>query len=568
MNTPRIAVTISFFVMLTLFVTTKVSAAESSQQFIKGRDTLIVYKDVPGLAPSNKYTIRVKSAATNGKWVDCFANYTYNMAGELPKDGLNKGITNFHYQWYTDKWSHTYGNIEMSRNTPVEVEISFKTDTFKIAGRKIFKAAAHPSQKVSKQPVIENGKVYFTIDNPGQVVIDINGQMDDYNAAINPIGGKEKSDPIHTISLFANPVMAKPSLDDPNVVVVEPGVIPSPVLGNKKTLYFKPGVHKIGINFKLYPGKNYYIPGDAIVYGTFNNLEMPVVGNLRSGEDIKIYGYGTISCQGIKHPKYVDGSPDPGLYSPVFITDAMNVELNGITIADPSMHSVKFQVWGQRADKMKKESFSRWVKIISWRANGDGIGNCNLVEDCFLRTADDASYIKGDRIRTIFWRDVHAAGFHMAGIPDSGDCFPIRIEDCDVIYNRSRNVEGYNGGIFHQRAEGKPAVQRTVNVTVRNFRSHDKLSNMPFFNMYSNGNENGTRHLGGSSYKGITFQNISIEAPIKVKQVLTGCKEAPWYGGITFDNVTIGGTLLTQENFTTFFITNEYVKDILFKMPK
>ncbi len=544
------------------------NAQESMSTFIQNSDTVIVYKDVPGQVPSDKYTIRVRSAATNNKWVDVFAHYTYNRAGELAKDGLDKKTTNYHYQWFTDKWSHTYGNIEMSKNTAIEVEISFKSESFKIAGKSIFKAAAHPAHKVSKQPVVKDGKIYFTIDNPGQVVIDINGQMDDYHAAINPLGGKEISDPIHSISLFANPIIKKPSLNNSRVYYVKAGTdtaVTKHVNPNSyDTMYFMPGVHKIGVNFKIHPGKKYFIPGDAIVYGAFTNVGMPTVANLKAGQDIKIFGYGTISSQGIHHPNYVPGAEELE-YEPIYITDAINVEVNGICIADPCHHSLKLQVSKNSSDKMKVETTTKWVKIISWRSNGDGIGSAQQVEDCFLRTADDASYIKGNRMRCIFWRDVHAAAFHMASIPDANACFPIRIEDCDVIYFRSRDIEGYSGGIFHNRAEGKPAIQRTVNVTVNNFRCSDKLSNSPFFNMYSNAPSDKSRHKGGSSYKGITFQNIHIEAPLKVKQVLTGTEVAPWFGGITFDNVNIGSVKLTEKNFKDFFITNEFVKDIVFK---
>ena len=48
-----------------------------------------------------------------------------------------------------------------------------------------------------------------------------------------------------------------------------------------------------------------------------------------------------------------------------------------------------------------------WVKIFTWRSNGDGInpfGN-TLVEDSFIRTQDDSIYANGHGIRrTIFWQ--------------------------------------------------------------------------------------------------------------------------------------------------------------------
>ena len=39
----------------------------------------------------------------------------------------------------------------------------------------------------------------------------------------------------------------------------------------------------------------------------------------------------------------------------------------------------------------------KWVKVFTWRANGDGIGHGGngLVEDCFLRTQDDSFYVTG-----------------------------------------------------------------------------------------------------------------------------------------------------------------------------
>jgi hypothetical protein len=531
--------------------------AQSSSQFLQGKDTLIVYKDVPGLTPSEFYSIRVRSAATNNQWVDCFANITRNRGNELTERPMTSGkvikAVVQHYQKFTRGWSHTYGNIEMSKNAPVEVEISAKNG-FKIDGKDFYKATAHPAQKCSLAKVVK-GKIYFTITNPAQIVIDINGQMDDFNKAIDDKTPGETY-VAHTISLFANPIMHKPTVGDSGVVVVEPGNSPPTNPDLYSTLYFKPGVHDIGINFKIYPNKKYFIPGDAIVYGTFNNLDLPAVGNLQSGENIKIYGLGTISGAKITHPNYVLNSNSKE-YKSITVENALNMEVEGVCVVDPSNHSVNLNAYGKRPDMLKEVTFARWVKVISWRANGDGIGSAHLVEDCFIRTADDCSYIKGNRRRCTFWKDANAAVFHMSGIPDAGKIFPIIIEDCDVIYNRTRGVKG--GGVFVQRAEGNPKQQRFVNVTVRNFRVSDPRSNMPTFNLFSK-DDKGI----GSSYSGITFQNVTITHSIvgNRKQILRGCKQSPWYGGITFDNVVIAGKKLTD---LSDFDSNEFVSDIMFK---
>ena len=121
------------------------NAQNSTAEFVKDNDTIVVYKDVPGYNTvqerklvSDKYSIRIRSAATNNEWVDVFANYTYNRSSEfVPQILDNGGQINYHYQIFTDQWSHTYGNIEMSRNTAVEVEIAF------IISQIIFCLAAH-----------------------------------------------------------------------------------------------------------------------------------------------------------------------------------------------------------------------------------------------------------------------------------------------------------------------------------------------------------------------------------------------------------------------------------------
>ena len=56
----------------------------------------------------------------------------------------------------------------------------------------------------------------------------------------------------------------------------------------------------------------------------------------------------------------------------------------------------------------------RWVKIFTWRANGDGINpfNNNLIEDCFIRTQDDSTYVNGRGIRrVVYWQDGNGSTF-------------------------------------------------------------------------------------------------------------------------------------------------------------
>lgn len=544
-----------------LLVMTIQSIAQSLKEFKTSTDTLVVYSDVPGQAPSDKYSIRVRSRSTKNEWVDVFTHFTYNRAKELggesvpQNDGKLLQTTVKHYAKFTSDWSHAYGNIEINQNSPVEVEIAAKNG-FKIGGKDFEKATIHPSQKASIATLV-NGKVYFTINNPCQLVIDINGQMDDYNAAINPIGN-----PVHAISLFANPVIKKPSLNGRRVFYVEPGTDSAAMrqinLANYDTLYFKPGVHNVGKDFKIYPGKVNYIPGDAVFYGNINNIGVSQGAYTQNGEKITIYGYGTISCAKITHPNYVKNAT--GSFKGFEIENGFNWRVHGVCIVDPANHSV-YTIGGTNG------LFS-YTKVISWRANGDGIGGYEPAEDCFIRTQDDCSYVKGSKKRCTFWKDANAALFHMANISEN-TTNPLIIEDCDIIYARLRDKVGNNGGGFHQRGEGVSG-QRSVNVIFRDIRVHDKLANMSIINLvsYSGGTADAPTTVG-SSYSGILFQNISIAGMADGnKQRILGCTEAPWYGGLIFDNLTIGGTKVTLANHQTYFNTNEYVKYLLFGMPK
>ena len=66
-------------------------------------------------------------------------------------------------------------------------------------------------------------------------------------------------------------------------------------------MYFLPGIHDIGVGFPVHSNKTYFIPGDAIVYGTMNNNKDDDDGN-----HILIYGHGTLSGDRLPHPNFAD----------------------------------------------------------------------------------------------------------------------------------------------------------------------------------------------------------------------------------------------------------------------
>ncbi len=490
---------------------------------------LIVHSDVPGEKASDQYTLSVKPLEGNTAWHKAFAFITH------AKEGKN-------YFSHLNGWSNTYINFEMLR--PVQVEIT------RVDGKPILSAVAHPRRKVNACE-IRDGKAYITIMEPCLIAVDIDGQMDDQNT-----GHGYKGPPIHTVTIFANPpIKDRPEPNDSSVFTVAPGEIP-PSDGPWKTLYFLPGVHDLGIAFPLHANRNYYIPGNAIVYGTLSNHN-----KWDNGNNIRIFGYGTLSGARVTHPKFASPPPENyHLHTPINIVGAANTSVEGITIADSAYHSLMLIA----AYEPEKPTDMRWLKIFTWRGNGDGInpfGN-GLIEDCFIRTQDDAAYVNGRGIRRVtFWNDYNGSAFVLSALPNRS----LIVEDCDIIYARAGWNEWSGGRLFNMRGEGGGEAGKDV--VFRNIRVEDPRPTLqpfliameavsPYTNTYQN-----KRTPGDLS--GVLFQNIEIAAPnvLDEPDILWGAPEARIMN-ITFDNVSIGGKKITSLDH---FKHNDYVENIKFK---
>ena len=165
---------------------------------------LRVYADVPGLKPSDQYRLRVRPHGSQTAWQSAFAFITTCKDRKESKDN---------YFPHLKDWSNTYINFEM--DGPVEVEIS------RVSARPIAKAVAHPGHRVTACEV-RDGKAYVVMKEPGLIAVDIDGQMDDQNT-----GKGYKGPPIHTVTIFANPVIEdRPSVDDEDVYALTPGEKP------------------------------------------------------------------------------------------------------------------------------------------------------------------------------------------------------------------------------------------------------------------------------------------------------------------------------------------------------
>jgi hypothetical protein len=498
-------------------------------------DGLVVYPPVPGLAASEHYKVRVRSVGDSNEWQSAFAWETRGKTPEKKTDAYFDTLAG---------WTHTYVNFETAG--AVEIEIA------RAGGQPIRTAAVHPQRKASSCS-IKDGKALVRLDKPCLVAVDIDGQMDSQDT-----GKGYNGPPIHTISIFANPPLAgKPKPNDPGVQTVKPGE-PPPSDGPWTTLYFLPGIHDVGLAFPLHPNRQYYIPGDAMVYGTLSNRKSG------DGHHIRIFGLGTLSGSRMKNPKYVEpaiSKKEYGLYRPIEVMGTADTRVEGITIADAAFHSLMLLSPYQAGHPNEVQ----WTKIFTWRANGDGInpfGN-TLIEDCFIRTQDDSLYVNGLGIRrTVLWNDANGSSFVLTATPQLADR-QLVVEDCDVIYARAKWDHWSGGRVFNMRGEGGRAAG--AGVIFRNINIEDPRPTLQQFficmTMPEPYSKNGKKREAGD-LSDILFQNISIAAPsvLGEPQILWGQADAR-IRNLTFENLTLGGKRVLKVDF---FKTNEFVDGLIF----
>lgn len=498
-------------------------------------DDLIVYPSVPGLEPSGHYVVRVRSAAPGSPWQNAFVWETACKSIEKNTDAYFDTLAG---------WTHAYVNFETGGAVVVEIA--------RVNGQPIRTAAAHPQRKASGC-VVKDGKAFLKLDKPCLVAVDIDGQMDEQDT-----GKGYKGPPLHTISIFANPPMSdKPKLGDPGVLAVKPGEMP-PTDGPLTTLYFLPGVHDLGLAFPLHANRQYYIPGDAIVYGTMSNRKWA------DGHHIRICGLGTLSGARLKHPSYVEpevSEKEHGMYRPIELVGTTDTRVEGITIADSATHSLMLV----HPYKPEHPNEIKWTKIFTWRANGDGInpfGN-TLIEDCFLRTQDDSLYVNGLGIRRcVLWNDANGSSFVLSSLSSVVDR-KLVVEDCDVIYSRAKWHHWSGGRVFNIRAEnngpgGSGVIFRNINIEDPRPTLQQFFLCMTVPPPYSNE----ARMSDAGDVSGVLFENISIAAPsvLGEPQMLWGQSDAR-IRNLTFKNMTVGEEPVCDAEF---FKTNEFVDGLNF----
>ena len=386
-------------------------------------------------------------------------------------------------------------------------------------------------------PEVDGQTITFTIDEPKHLTVEVNG---DWHKSLH---------------IFANPFEEDvPDPDDPNVV------------------YFGPGIHEV-TSIPVGDSTTVYIAGGAVLRCVMDPEEESIElrGSRRNpptfmlqGKNITIRGRGIIDQETI---------PRSNRRYTIFAQYSEDVTIEGIIIHDPSHWTVPIQ----SSDNVHVDN----IKIIGWRGNSDGVDISNsrdvLVENCFMRTLDDAVVIKSfegrgevKNIHTrkcVVWNELaHSLSI---GAEVRENVSNVLFEDCDVIHDVGRETALR---IYHC----DDAV--ISDVTFENIRIEEARRLISCWI----GTTRWTKTEERGHIRDVTFRNITaVSAPIDT--TLTGFQDgSDWkpyiirdhasmeligfdqdhlVENVLFDNVMLDGKKVEAQNVTM----NDFVKNVQFK---
>lgn len=487
---------------------------------------LVVYDNIPGRNASDQYVCKVKFASEeNSAFRDAFVLQT-----------ICKTDAGYYENLYG--WSASWIAFESDFNgDSIVVEISKKD------GSDITKAMVRPVGDASAS-VISNGKAYVTFTAAANVNVDINGQMEDVYTGMEYSG-----DPIHTISIFANPVFTAPA--GGNVITVQPTDDLNAISRDSwDAVIFAPGVHDVGRGFQILDNEVLYIPGDAVVHGTIHPLQE---WGSASSENFKVFGSGAISGE-----NYV-WTGDGEYLNKTFTYQSADAILEGFVVIDPANHT--FNMNCSYDDPLHFNTYKN-LKIFGWRANSDAINafRHSVITDCFFRVQDDVFYY-GENVKisnNTTWNDANGSVLFLTkGSTLMEDSY---FKDITSIYHRSFWHYWTAGRIISMRET--PPGRTIENVSIQNILVEDPFPAFPPFYATMVDGE------GDITLNNIVIENVHQEydgvsrnqdqTRGKPQNTMLGLDNNRKWENITFKDCYFNGKILTSFEDGNFLI-NDYV---------
>jgi hypothetical protein len=498
-----------------------------------------VFSDIPGRSPSDQYLCRIRQLGSN-EWKDAFDLQTVSKA-EI-KNSAGDNISG--YKENLLNWSASWIAFEFG-NASVEVEISKRSGSF------INRAMVRPVGATSAA-TITNGKVYLTFDKPANVNVDIDGQMESVYTGMGYTGP-----PVHTISIFGNPLYRVPNLTNPSVKALNPGDS-IPDKSSWDTLYFKPGIHRIGTPWQISSNKVLYIPGDAIVHGT---IQPPNTFGSGAATRWTVYGSGTLSGEEVaRNTATKDNKP--------FTYQASGVRLEGFVVADPAHHT--FNMNNITEDTTQVNVYEN-LKVLGWRVNGDGLNafRNSTITHCFFRCQDDLFYYGGNNVKIsqcVCWTDYNGSVLYVTkGAKTFDESY---FKDIVVIYHRA-GWHYWKGGRVISFRDRQPG-NTIKNVQIKNVLVEDPF---PAFAPIYMEMTNPSSSTALYDYSNIVIENLRQPNPAvwgkgddtygRSRNTMLGLDSNRCFENITFKNCFYNGKWM--RNFEEGdFLRNDFNKNVTF----
>ncbi len=332
----------------------------------------------------------------------------------------------------------------------------------------------------------------------------------------------------------------KAQYGDENVIVFEPGlhnISYLQMLSDNMVLYLKAGAvllpeHTFDI-MSDYAEKNTVEEGASETNGVGLNRH-PVINGYNSS-NLTIAGRGTLDMT------QLDWHERRG----IVFTFCENVTVDGVIMINPA----EWSFITYRCDNVRVTQSA----VLGYRTNADGFAICNstnvTVTDCFARAGDDAFEVKtlgspditvSDNIafrRCQAWAG-KARAFGVIGEIEN-DVSNVLFEDSIVIFRDATWDNDFIGSLIVLRERGSGNVS---NVTFRNIDIHHEAGRAILVSVYDSSLKNGTM-------ENITFENITYNAVEKSRVWQNSSAHVEVY----LDNVVANGTLVTEQNWSTYF---------------
>jgi len=462
--------------------------------------------------------------------------------------------------------------INFAMSEPVCVEVTAK---------KAFQEAVVRPLHDGIIPEVAGNTVKFTIEKPGQYILELDGW---HNA----------------LHIFANPD-------------VDYGVNPE----DENVIYFPAGVHHPGI-IQMESNQTLYIDKDAVVYGAVIAVQ---------ARNIKILGDGILDGsweerdnQSVLQPQdwtrrndtldhmiplmqgryaAVLENPEKGskllqdkedflaylknnrnLYTCIHVYECENVLIQGVTMRDAS----GFTVIPANCENVTIDN----IKIVgNWRYNSDGVDffNCRngVLKNSFLRCFDDCICLKAlpgwdtwnmENIiveNCVVWCD-WGANLEIGAETCAQEYRNIVFKDCDCIHTTgvAMRIHSCDRAFIHDVLYEDNRAEYSCHDLGCTYQDNDDMVYTPyhsqawfvlvFFDNYFNSND----HIKGQ-IEGITFRNIQVYDAVGEKMPRIAVEG--YNAEHTVKNVKIEGVYYNGERITDPGVieTNEFAKDIQFK---